>query len=128
MVLLVLAGCQDSGPFGLDGDVEKGPAFELFDGGWAAVHDPSRPVHNGGFESGFFAPEWTATITGGGVGLWKIGAKDLSPVLPAADHSEDLPNSGLVGVSASGVNGAVLTLSQIVDLPPISGGAVINLA
>lgn len=55
MVLLVLAGCQDSGPLGLEGDVEKGPAFELFDGGWAAVHANGLSgfpnlLHNGGLD------------------------------------------------------------------------------
>jgi len=94
LIVLTLAACQDSGPLGLDKDVEESPAFELFSGGWAAVTEngPSgfpNLVHNGGFESGTFAPEWSTLIVG--PGDWDIGLKACSSSLRAMTRTCPIP-------------------------------------
>lgn len=124
MVLLVLAGCQDSGPFALDGDVEKGPAFELFDGGWAAVHANGLSgfpnlLHNGGFEAGFsegwiplapaFPPPnvstWTVTAAAANNGAFGlrgsvVGALGLEPFI-LLQRSVDLPDEATIKLAWS---------------------------
>lgn len=98
LIVLVLAGCQDSGPFGLDRNFEKGPEFELFDGGWASLHVGfPNLLTNGGFEDGLLTG-WTA----------------LPPSPLNWEVTSEAANSGSFGLSG---RGEFLLLRQPVNLP-----------
>lgn len=136
LILLVLAGCQDSGPFALDRDFEKGPEFELFDGGWAAVlegpsGEPNRVVNGGFVDSPSFAG-WTETTTPvavGGFAAWSVGEFG-PPTFLALPHPESLDASDppdLVGATMTGLN-VDTRLTQSIDLSGVIAGSTITLA